>query len=158
MNNIGDIVAKAPFTKKVTTQYKLFIQSVSHLFPPFYQIGKVRLGDTVRVGFVSQSRDSLDPTRTVFEEISNGEETIDINVRNSYAYGPSRTVFEEMFSHYCLFLFVLVYSICAFVHDPTRTAYEGNSIDINARYYSLTVVVYFRLVYSVCQDLYYHLT
>jgi ATPase subunit of ABC transporter with duplicated ATPase domains len=42
------------------------------------QEGAVALGDTVRLGFVNQSRADLDPERTVYEEISQGEERVDL--------------------------------------------------------------------------------
>ncbi|MEE2935133.1 MAG: energy-dependent translational throttle protein EttA [Planctomycetota bacterium] len=38
--------------------------------------GVIRVGDTVDLGYVDQSRDSLQPDHTVFEEISGGTETI----------------------------------------------------------------------------------
>lgn len=39
--------------------------------------GSLRIGDTVKLGYVDQSRDSLNPDRTVWEEISDGKnETI----------------------------------------------------------------------------------
>lgn len=38
--------------------------------------GSIRIGDTVDLGYVDQSRDSLQADRTVFEEISGGTETI----------------------------------------------------------------------------------
>jgi ATP-binding cassette ChvD family protein len=38
--------------------------------------GKLRLGDTVKLGYVDQSRDSLDDKKTVWEEISNGHDEI----------------------------------------------------------------------------------
>ncbi|MSO71811.1 MAG: energy-dependent translational throttle protein EttA [Alphaproteobacteria bacterium] len=40
--------------------------------------GSVRLGDTVKIGFVDQSRESLDSKKTVWEEISGGAEVIEI--------------------------------------------------------------------------------
>jgi len=53
--------------------------------------GAVRLGQTVVLGYVDQSRASLDPQKTVWEEISGGEETIDLGGRrrNSRAYVAS---------------------------------------------------------------------
>ncbi len=36
--------------------------------------GEIRIGETVRLGYVDQSRDSLDPERTVWEEIADGED------------------------------------------------------------------------------------
>ena len=38
--------------------------------------GAIRIGDTVDLGYVDQSRDSLDGNKTVFQEISGGTETI----------------------------------------------------------------------------------
>ncbi len=37
--------------------------------------GEIRLGSTVELAYVDQSRDALDGTKTVFEEVSGGEET-----------------------------------------------------------------------------------
>ncbi len=44
--------------------------------------GTFRVGDTVDLGYVDQSRDSLDANKTVFEEISGGTETIVMGGRN----------------------------------------------------------------------------
>ena len=38
--------------------------------------GELRLGETVELGYVDQSRDSLNPDATVWEEISNGEDIV----------------------------------------------------------------------------------
>jgi len=43
--------------------------------------GTLRVGDTVKLGYVDQSRDSLNPDRTVWQEISNGEEVIYLGKR-----------------------------------------------------------------------------
>jgi energy-dependent translational throttle protein EttA len=43
--------------------------------------GSLRIGETVKLGYVDQSRDSLDPNRTVWEEISQGEEVIYLGKR-----------------------------------------------------------------------------
>ncbi|HQT77519.1 MAG: energy-dependent translational throttle protein EttA [Rhodospirillales bacterium 20-64-7] len=43
--------------------------------------GSLRVGDTVKLGYVDQSRDSLDPNKTVWQEISNGEEVIYLGKR-----------------------------------------------------------------------------
>jgi ATP-binding cassette ChvD family protein len=43
--------------------------------------GVIRIGDTVKLGYVDQSRDSLDPTKTVWEEISDGLDEIDLGRR-----------------------------------------------------------------------------
>ncbi|XZE51819.1 energy-dependent translational throttle protein EttA [Planctomycetaceae bacterium SH139] len=44
--------------------------------------GDIRLGPTVELGYVDQSRDSLDPDKTVFQEISGGHETFDMGGRS----------------------------------------------------------------------------
>ncbi|RJF89992.1 energy-dependent translational throttle protein EttA [Oleomonas cavernae] len=43
--------------------------------------GEFRLGDTVVLGYVDQSRDTLDPTKTVWEEVSGGYEMLTIGKR-----------------------------------------------------------------------------
>ena len=43
--------------------------------------GTLRVGDTVDLSYVDQSRDALDPDRTVFEEISGGSETLELGGR-----------------------------------------------------------------------------
>ncbi len=43
--------------------------------------GSMRVGDTVKLGYVDQSRDSLDPNKTVWQEVSNGEEVIYLGKR-----------------------------------------------------------------------------
>ena len=50
--------------------------------------GTVRVGDTVDFAYVDQSRDILDPDKTVWQEISDGEETLYLGDRrtNSRAY------------------------------------------------------------------------
>ena len=48
--------------------------------------GTLRLGDTVVLGHVDQSRDALDPTKTVWEEISGGHDEIELGKRKM----PSR--------------------------------------------------------------------
>ena len=50
--------------------------------------GTLRLGDTVQLAYVDQSRDALDPDKTVWEEISGGYEQIKVGDRemNSRAY------------------------------------------------------------------------
>ena len=53
--------------------------------------GMMRVGDTVKLGYVDQSRDSLDPNKTVWQEISNGDEVIYLGKRavQSRAYVAS---------------------------------------------------------------------
>ncbi|MBV9636255.1 MAG: energy-dependent translational throttle protein EttA [Methylobacteriaceae bacterium] len=50
--------------------------------------GTIAIGDSVRLGYVNQSRDALDGKKTVWEEISGGEEVIYLGKReiNSRAY------------------------------------------------------------------------
>ncbi len=50
--------------------------------------GSLRIGDTVKLGYVDQSRDTLDPEKTVWQEISGGDEVIHLGKRavNSRAY------------------------------------------------------------------------
>jgi ATP-binding cassette ChvD family protein len=50
--------------------------------------GEIRIGDTVELGYVDQSRDSLAPEKTVYEEISGGHDTIEMGNRkmNARAY------------------------------------------------------------------------
>ncbi len=43
--------------------------------------GTLRVGDTVKLGYVDQSRDSLNPDRTVWQEISGGDEVIYLGKR-----------------------------------------------------------------------------
>ena len=43
--------------------------------------GALRLGDTVDLAYVDQSRDALDPEKSVWEEISDGEDQIDVGGR-----------------------------------------------------------------------------
>ena len=40
--------------------------------------GSIKIGSTVDIGYVDQSRDALDPNKTVFEEISAGHDTIEL--------------------------------------------------------------------------------
>ena len=50
--------------------------------------GTITVGDSVHLGYVDQSRDSLDPNKTVWEEISGGNDVIYLGKRemNSRAY------------------------------------------------------------------------
>ena len=53
--------------------------------------GSVRIGETARLGYVDQSRDALNPNKTVWEEISGGAEVIKLGKHevNSRAYCSS---------------------------------------------------------------------
>jgi ATP-binding cassette ChvD family protein len=50
--------------------------------------GSLRVGETVQLGYVDQSRDALDPNKTVWQEISDGLDVIELGKRtmNSRAY------------------------------------------------------------------------
>jgi ATPase subunit of ABC transporter with duplicated ATPase domains len=50
--------------------------------------GTIRIGETVKLAYVDQSRDSLDPKQTIFQVISEGQETIWLGTReiNARAY------------------------------------------------------------------------
>ncbi|MDR3526335.1 MAG: energy-dependent translational throttle protein EttA, partial [Rhizomicrobium sp.] len=50
--------------------------------------GALRVGPTVKLGYVDQSRDSLDPNKTVWQEISGGLDVLELGKRtiNSRAY------------------------------------------------------------------------
>ncbi len=52
------------------------------------ETGTIRIGETVKLGYMDQSRDSLDPEKTIWEVISEGAEEIKIGDRtvNSRAY------------------------------------------------------------------------
>jgi energy-dependent translational throttle protein EttA len=50
--------------------------------------GMIRIGDTARLAYVDQSRDILNPGKTIWEEISDGQDTVQLGNRqmNSRAY------------------------------------------------------------------------
>jgi ATP-binding cassette ChvD family protein len=50
--------------------------------------GTIRIGDTVKLAYVDQSRDSLDPDKNIWEMISDGQDIINVGTRqiNSRAY------------------------------------------------------------------------
>jgi ATP-binding cassette ChvD family protein len=50
--------------------------------------GKVAIGDTVKLAYVEQSRESLDPNKTIWEAVSGGQEVLTLGKRevNSRAY------------------------------------------------------------------------
>ncbi len=109
---LGDLVIEADGLKKGFDD-KLLIEDLSFSLPPagivgvigpngagkttlFRMVvgeedpddGSLRLGETVELAYVDQSRDALDPEKTVWEEISGGEEEIEVGERrmNSRAY------------------------------------------------------------------------
>jgi len=107
---LGDLVIEADHVRKGFGN-KLMIDDLSFKLPPggivgiigpngagkttlFKMItgneepdtGSLRLGDTVKLGYVDQSRDALDGKKTVWEEISDGEDMIELGKRKM----PSR--------------------------------------------------------------------
>nr|WP_281381286.1 energy-dependent translational throttle protein EttA [Microvirga lupini] len=50
--------------------------------------GSIKIGESVKLGYVDQSRDSLDPNKTLYEEISGGNEVLYLGKReiNARAY------------------------------------------------------------------------
>ena len=56
----------------------LFRMIVGHETP---DAGSLRLGDSVRIGYVDQSRDTLTANKTVWEEISGGDDEIELGTR-----------------------------------------------------------------------------
>jgi len=51
-----------------------------------YDRAQLRVGETVKLGYVDQSRDTLAPDKTVWQEVSGGNEEIDLGRRKM----PSR--------------------------------------------------------------------
>jgi ATPase subunit of ABC transporter with duplicated ATPase domains len=47
--------------------------------------GAVRIGQTVRLGYIDQNRDALDGEKTVWEEISGGEDALSLGNRRVYS-------------------------------------------------------------------------
>ncbi|EMI44187.1 energy-dependent translational throttle protein EttA [Rhodopirellula sp. SWK7] len=47
--------------------------------------GTIKVGETVDLGYVDQSRDKLDPNKTIFQEISGGHDTIEMGGRPMHA-------------------------------------------------------------------------
>ncbi|HPD56474.1 MAG TPA: energy-dependent translational throttle protein EttA [Smithellaceae bacterium] len=109
---LGDLVIEA---KDVSKSYgeKLLVEGMTFKLPPggiigvigpngagkttlFRMIigqekpdtGEIRIGETVKLAYVDQSRDALDPNKTVWEAIADGLDTITIGNRqiNSRAY------------------------------------------------------------------------
>src|SRR5512146_2037739 len=50
--------------------------------------GTIRVGETVKLGYVDQSRDALDPNKTIWQEITGGQEQVQLGkmLMNSRAY------------------------------------------------------------------------
>jgi ATP-binding cassette ChvD family protein len=102
---LGDLVIEAEDLRKVYGN-RLLIEELSFRVPPggivgvigpngagkttLFRIitgqekpdgGRFRLGETVRLGYVDQSRDALKPQATVWEEISGGQQEIELGKR-----------------------------------------------------------------------------
>jgi len=107
---LGDLVIEADHVRKAFGE-KLLVNDLTFKLPPggivgiigpngagkttlFRMItgnetpddGSLRLGDTVRLGYVDQSRDALDAKKSVWEEISDGEDMVELGKRKM----PSR--------------------------------------------------------------------
>lgn len=54
------------------------------------ETGSISIGDTVKLGYVDQSREGLDPNRTVYEEIADGVDIVQ--------YGEGRTISTRAFA------------------------------------------------------------
>ncbi len=109
---LGNVVIEA---EKVTKAYgdKILVEDMSFMLPPggivgvigpngagkttlFRMItgkeipdkGSIKIGETVKIGYVDQSRDVLDPEKTIWEVITGGQEQIRLgkHLRNSRAY------------------------------------------------------------------------
>src|SRR5262249_8654609 len=109
---LGDIVIE---TSKVTKAYgdNILVENMTFALPPGGIVGvigpngagkttllrmitgqetpdagTIRLGDTVHLGYVDQSRDALDAVKTIWQEISGGQDMIELGKRqvNSRAY------------------------------------------------------------------------
>ncbi len=59
--------------------------------------GKIKLGDTVKLAYVDQNRETLDPVKTIWETISEGREIIELGSLsvNSRAYVAQVQFFRE---------------------------------------------------------------
>ncbi len=109
---LGDIVIEADSVSKAYGE-RLLMENMSFRLPPggivgiigpngagkttlFRMItgqeqpdaGDIRVGDTVKLAYVDQSREALDPDKSIWEEISGGQEIIELGQRtmNSRAY------------------------------------------------------------------------
>jgi ATPase subunit of ABC transporter with duplicated ATPase domains len=109
---LGNLVIEAIDLKKVYGE-RILLENVSFNLPPGGVIGiigpngagkttlfrlivgeekpdggSLRIGETVKLGYLNQSRESLDPNKTIWEEISDGLDELKIGERkiNSRAY------------------------------------------------------------------------
>ena len=98
---LGDVVVEAEGLRKAYSDERVLMHDLSFTLPPGGIVGVVgpngagkttllrlitgaeqpdagtiRLGETVTLGYVDQSRDALDPDKTVWEEISEGQDDV----------------------------------------------------------------------------------
>jgi ATP-binding cassette ChvD family protein len=103
---LGDVVVEAEGLRKSYSDDRVLIHDLSFILPPGGIVGVVgpngagkttllrlitgeeqpdagtlRLGETVTLGYVNQSRDALDPEKTVWEEISAGQDEVTLGSR-----------------------------------------------------------------------------
>ena len=103
---LGDIVVEAEGLRKSYSDDRVLIHDLSFTLPPGGIVGVVgpngagkttllrlitgeeepdagtlRLGETVKLGYVNQSRDALDAKKTVWEEISEGQDDVTLGRR-----------------------------------------------------------------------------
>jgi len=104
---LGDVVVEADQIRKAYRDDQVLINDLSFSLPPAGIVGVVgpngagkttllrlitgdeqpdagtlRLGETVRLGYVDQSRDALDPGKTVWEEISGEQDEVTLGTRS----------------------------------------------------------------------------
>ncbi len=76
-----------------TTLFRLLVESAEGTGESTWtpDAGAIRIGPTVEIGYVDQSRDTLDPERTIYEEITEGREFLQVGRRevNGRAYVAS---------------------------------------------------------------------
>ncbi len=70
-----------------TTLFRMIIEAVETSGDASRQpdSGTITIGSTVELGYVDQSRDSLDDSKTVFDEISGGDEVVRLGGREMHA-------------------------------------------------------------------------
>ena len=103
---LGDVVVEAENLRKSYSDDRVLMHDLSFTLPPGGIVGVVgpngagkttllrlitgeeqpdagtlRLGETVKLGYVNQSRDALDPEKTVWEEISEGHDDVSLGNR-----------------------------------------------------------------------------
>jgi len=76
-----------------TTLFRMLVAAAGHNpdSPYIPDSGVIRIGSTVELGYVDQSRDSLNPERSVYEEITDNQDFVQVGTRevNGRAYVAS---------------------------------------------------------------------